>query len=86
MSKMIQLLQQIGQSAELQSANKEVLDAFIQASDVPEELKTALIAGEHQKLNTLLGGRSTIICGLLTPDDEEGDKTPPNDEEITLAA
>ena len=87
MSEIIQVLQQIGQSARLQSASKEELNAFIQATSIPEELKSALLAGAHNTLNVLLGGHATVICGLVTPDEDEGDgKTPPNDDEIKLAA
>ena len=89
MSEIIQVLQQIGQSARLQSASKEELQAFILATSIPEEIKSALLTGAHSTLNVLLGGSSTVICGLLTPDEDEGedkDKTPPNDDEKKLAA
>lgn len=89
MSEIIQVLEQIGQSARLQSASKAELNAFILASDIPVELKNALITGAHSTLNVLLGAQATVICGLLTPDeneDESEDKTPPNDDEIKLAA
>ena len=87
MSKIIQVLQQIGESARLKSASKEELDAFILATDIPEEIKSALLAGAHSTLSVLLGGNATVICGLHTPDDDEGEgKTPPNDDEIKLAA
>ncbi len=87
MSEIIQVLQQIGQSARLQSASKEELQAFILATSIPDEIKGALLSGAHSTLNVLLGGASTMICGLLTPDEDEGDgKTPPNDDEIKLAA
>ena len=86
MSEIIQVLQQIGQSARLQSS-KEELNAFIQATGIPEEIKNALLAGANNTLNVLLGGPATVICGLLTPDEDEGEgKTPPNDDEIKLAA
>ena len=89
MSEIIQLLQQIGQSARLQSASKEELNAFIGATDIPEEIKRALQSGAHSTLNVLLGGSSTMICGLVTPDpdrdDGEGDKIPPNDDEKLAA-
>lgn len=87
MSEIIQVLQQIGQSARLQSASKEELSSFLQATGIPEEVKSALLAGAHNTLNVLLGGSATVICGLLTPDEDEGEsKTPPNDDEIRLAA
>ncbi|GEM_PF-5264577 len=89
MSEIIQVLEQIGQSARLQSASKEELNAFIQASDIPEAIKSALQAGAHSTLNVLLGGQAIVICGLLTPDEGDGkdeDKTPPNEDEIRLAA
>lgn len=87
MSEIIQVLQQIGQSAQLQSASKEELHAFILATSIPEEIKNALLIGAHDRLNVLLGGNATVICGLLTPDEDEGEgKTPPNDDEIKLAA
>ena len=86
MSEIIQVLQQIGQSARLQSSKVE-LNAYIQATGIPEEVKSALLAGAHNTLNVLLGGSATVICGLLTPDEDEGEsKTPPNDDEIKLAA
>lgn len=86
MSEIIQVLQQIGQSARLQSSKVE-LNAYIQATGIPEEIKSAILAGAHSTLNVLLGGNTTVICGLLTPDEDEGEgKTPPNDDEIKLAA
>jgi len=87
MSEIIQVLQQIGQSARLRSASKAELDAFILSTGIPEEIKSALLAGANDTLNVLLGGQATVICGLVTPDEDEGDnKTPPNDDEIRLAA
>ncbi len=86
MSEIIQVLQQIGQSARLQSSKVE-LNAYIQATGIPEEIKSAILAGAHSTLNVLLSGNTTVICGLLTPDEDEGEgKTPPNDDEIKLAA
>lgn len=87
MSEIIQVLQHIGQSARLQSASKEEFNAFIQSTSISEEIKSALIAGAQGELNALLGGTSRVICGLFTPDEDEGEgKTPPNDDEIKLAA
>ena len=89
MSEIIQVLQQIGQSARLQSASKVELQAFILATSIPEEIKNALLTGAHSTLNVLLGGSATMICGLVTPDQDEGedkDKAPPNDDEKKLAA
>jgi hypothetical protein len=71
MSKIISLLEKMGQSAEFRYANADQLASLM--ADTDPELIDAVIAGNQAVLEQLLGARTNVVCGLHPADqpDEE---------------
>ncbi len=76
MSKIISLLEKMGQDAKFRYANTEQLAALM--ADTDPALIDAVIAGDQQALEAILGARSKIVC-MVYPVDEPQDE--PQDDE-----
>jgi hypothetical protein len=77
MSKIISLLEKMGQNAEFRYANAEQLAALM--ADTDPALIDAVIAGDQQALEAILGARSKIVC-MIYPVDEPKQDEPTDDE------
>lgn len=71
MSKIINLLEKMGQNAEFRYANADQLASLM--ADTDPALIDAVIAGDQTGLEQLLGARTNVVCGLHPADqpDEE---------------
>ncbi len=78
MSKIISLLEKMGQNAEFRYANVEQLAALM--ADTDPALIEAVIAGDQQSLETILGTRSNIVCAIYPADEPQQDE-PADDEQ-----
>ncbi len=78
MSKIISLLEKMGQNAEFRYANAEQLASLM--ADTDPALIDAVIAGNQQALETILGTRSNIVCAIY-PADEPHQDEPADDEQ-----
>ena len=76
MSKIISLLEKMGQNAEFRYANADQLAALM--ADTDPALIDAVIAGDQQALEAILGARRKIVC-MVYPVDEPQDE--PQDDE-----
>ncbi|CAI3790655.1 hypothetical protein [Rheinheimera sp. MM224] len=79
MSKIISLLEKMGQNAEFRYANAEQLACLMANTD--PALIDAVIAGDQAGLEQLLGARTNVVCGIHPadqpdeePQDEPGDQ------------
>lgn len=81
MSKIISLLEKIGQNAEFRYANAEQLASLM--ADTDPALIDAVIAGDQAELEHLLGARTNVVCGLHPADqpDEEPQDEPEDQPE-----
>lgn len=81
MSNIINILEKMGQNAELRYANAGELTALMANTD--SALIEAVIAGDQHQLEMLLGARTNVVCGLHPADqpDEEPQDEPEDQPE-----
>ncbi|MDF3126998.1 hypothetical protein [Rheinheimera sp. 1928-s] len=72
MSVVIQLLEKMGQSSELRYANAEQLAELM--ADTDPMLVAAVISGDQQALEQMLGARTNVVCGVHPADQPDGDE------------
>lgn len=75
MSKIVSLLEEMGQNAEFRYANADQLAELM--TDTDPELIEVVIAGDQGRLEQLLGARTNVVCGIHPadqPDDEPKDE------------
>lgn len=90
MSNVLKLMEAIACTPEAPS--DEVLQSMMAAADFDPAVCQALLARNVDVLGTLLGARATMVCSILTPeedepldDDQRRDDQEP-DEQIELSA
>lgn len=77
MSVIIQLLEKMGQSSELRYADAEQLAKLV--ADTDPALIAAVSAGDQQAIETLLGARTNVVCGVhpaQEPQEDEPEQQP----------
>ncbi|MDR7121587.1 hypothetical protein [Rheinheimera soli] len=77
MSVIIQLLEKMGQSSELRYADAEQLAKLM--ADTDPALIAAVSAGDQQAIETLLGARTNVVCGVhpaQEPQEDEPEQQP----------
>ncbi|WP_233079531.1 hypothetical protein [Rheinheimera soli] len=72
MSVVIQLLEKMGQSSELRYADAEQLAELM--ADTDPMLVAAVISGDQQALEQMLGARTNVVCGVHPADQPDGDE------------
>ena len=77
MSNVIHLLEKMGQNAEFRYAKAEELTELM--ADTDPALVRAVIAGDQHQIETLLGARSNVVCGVY-PAEEPGQDEPSEEE------
>jgi len=77
MSKIISLLEKMGQNAEFRYANADQLAVLMAETD--PALIDAVVAGDQQALEAILGARNKIVC-MIYPVDEPKQDEPADDE------
>jgi hypothetical protein len=79
-SEIIDFLEKIGENAELRYANNERISRLMENTD--PALIEAVIRGDQQALESILGARSNVICGVHPaddPDQDDSDEEPANE-------
>lgn len=85
MSVIIQLLEKMGQSSELRYADAEQLAKLMAETD--PAIIAAVTAGDQHAIETLLGARTNVICGIHPadqPDQDEPAEPDPEPEKISF--
>ena len=79
MSDVIDVLERMGQDAQWSSASQDELQSALAAAEITPELQAAIVAGDQQGLQKLLG--IAPLYAMLSPgkDKEDDDK---DDEEL----
>ena len=83
MSSVIRFLETMGQSAGLRHAAKPVLYRALNEQQVDQDTQWAILRGDHGHLETLLGARKNLVCGIFA---DEGDAAEEVKQEIRLVA
>jgi hypothetical protein len=79
MSVIIQLLEKMGQNSELRYADAEQLAKRM--VDTDPALIAAVSAGDQQAIETLLGARTNVVCGVHPAQEPEEDEPEQQPEE-----
>lgn len=79
MNNVIDFLENIGTNSEYQ-LNRDELSMAVGNSELDEEVKQAILAQDHQKLEMLLDARTTIRCMLFPAEEDQPDKEDDKDE------
>lgn len=78
MSNVIQFLETAGRNAMLSPADYA---AAVAALDVDDAHRQALADRDHAALNDLLDGRVKMFCYVATPDDNEHESVPDDEDD-----
>lgn len=72
MSVVIQLLEKMGQNSALRYADAEQLAQLMAGTD--PALLAAVSMGDQQAIETLLGARTNVVCGIYPADEPKEDE------------
>lgn len=87
MSNVIEFLDAMGRNAQLRHADADTLAAALEQAQIDPALRAAVLSGDQQRLESLLGARTNVVCGFApAQDDEDQEKAPDDDEEIVASA
>lgn len=87
MSNVIGFLDAMGRDAQLRHADTGTLAAALEQAQIDPALREAVLSGDQQRLESLLGARTNVVCGFApAQDDDDQDKAPDDDEEIVASA
>lgn len=87
MLNVIEFLDALGRNSQLRHASADVLAVELERAQIEPALRAAVLSGDQQRLESLLGARTNVVCGFApAQDDEEQEKSPDDDEEIVASA
>jgi len=69
MSNLIQFLETMGSNADLRHAAKPTLYKALNAANVDQDAQWALLRGDRNRLEALLGARNEMVCSITFYDD-----------------
>lgn len=84
MSKVLRILDLLGQDAGLQRADSEELAQALAGMELDHGTMTALLSGDSVALTKMLGASSNVVCGLFPgkeEEEEENEESPDQDDE-----
>ena len=81
MSNIIEFLEKLGQSAPLSDQSEAEFSASIEALELDDAARDALMARNSEALNELLGGRMQMMCLLFPAEGEENKDDDPDDSD-----
>ncbi len=83
MSKVIELLEKIGQDAALRSSQGNVVTQALARSEISPEIANALASGDQGQLVALLGARTNVACMVFPAkqDDDDSKESPDRDDD-----
>ena len=80
MNNIIDLLDKIGRSAELQQLNSVTLAKVSNPLDLDQQVQNAILNHDNKTLEVLLNARNKIVCAVC-PAEEEPSDTPQEDDD-----
>ena len=84
MSNVIDFLERLGTDAKLRNASDVELEQALVSAQIDPEVRAAILAGDQQRLESLLGATTNVCCVVYAPmreDDDEQSEEPPQDDE-----
>ena len=90
MSNVIEFLAALGTDARLRGASPSEIDSIMLQSQIAPELRAAILAGDQDRLEALLGLHTNVCCMVHAPEDdeeeEESDDPAPDEDDEEPAA
>ena len=71
MSDVIDLLEKLGQDADLRYASKDAIAAALSNAGLEPRLQSAILNKDQRALEALLGSDTNVCCLIHSPDDDE---------------
>lgn len=84
MSNIIDFLARMGSDSRLRHAESAQLARELDQAQIDAELRAAILAGDQQRLEAVLGARTNVICGLSPAEQDDAPEPADDDEEIRL--
>ena len=84
MSNVIGFLEAMGQDAQLRHATSDELQQALTGVGIDPQLRAAIVSGDQQLLEALLGATTNVCCGLhpAEPDDDEEEDDETDDDDL----
>lgn len=82
MSNVIDFLVRLGADSSLRHADTARIAQELAQSALDPELQAAILAGDQQRLERVLGARTNVICGLSPAEPDDAPEPADDDEEI----
>ena len=83
-SKVVDLLEKIGQSSRLQALSGEQLAQELSHAGIDPAVQAAIVQQRPRQLEQLLGASANVCCLVHAPQDEEPDQKQPDDDEKSI--
>lgn len=80
MSNVVDFLEMMGQEARVRHATNAELEQALTGIGIDQELRLAILAGNQQQLEALLGAATNVCCGLH-PAEEDDEETEEDDDD-----
>ena len=71
MSNAIDFLEKWGQDAQLRHATGAELEQALLSAGVEPAARAAMLGADRSALESMLGARSRVVCGIYAPEEEE---------------
>ncbi|WP_153066985.1 hypothetical protein [Steroidobacter cummioxidans] len=79
MSNVVDLLERIGQSSQLQSLTGEQLARELSRAGIEPAVQAAIVQRRPRQLEELIGATKNVCCMVHAPQDEEPEEQQPED-------
>jgi hypothetical protein len=86
MSDVIDFLEKWGQDAQLRHATSAELEQELLRAGIEPAERAAILGADRGTLESLLGARSRVVCGIWAPEDEEEEEPEPKAPKARIAA
>lgn len=87
MTNVVDLLERIGRSSQLQSLTGEHLAQELARAGIEPAVRAAIVQQHSRQLGELIGASRNVCCLIHAPEDEEPEEEQPKDgERTTLSA
>jgi hypothetical protein len=70
-SHVIDFLERLGQDAHLRHAPIDAVEQALLQAGIEGPLRAAMVADDRRELESLLGARSKMYCGIFAPEEQE---------------
>ena len=74
MSEVIEFLERLGCDARLRHASNDEVEQALTQAGIEDPVRATILWGDRPALESLLGARANVFCGVLAPEEEREDE------------